>query len=131
MKKTVLVIEDNAITSEFVRLALQSDGYSVLEAPDGKTGIALAIEHSPDLILQDLLLPDVDGLELVRMLRALPEGRSIPILAFSAFRSKLDAARNFRAFSGYVPKPIEPLELIKMLGFYLANQSDSEEDGAS
>jgi two-component system cell cycle response regulator DivK len=122
MKPTVLVIEDNAITGEFVRLALESRGYSVLLAVNGKDGISMAIQHSPHLILQDLLLPDIDGLDLVERLRALPEVNRIPVLAFSAFRSKLDAAKLCPAFTGYVPKPIEPLDLIQTVGRYLADQ---------
>ena len=127
MKYTVFVIEDNAITSEFVRIALETHGYSVLEAPTGKAGITMTIDHSPHLILQDLLLPDIDGFELAERLRALPEGRVIPILAFSAFCSKLEEATKCAAFTGYVSKPIEPLQLIKTIGGYLSDHGRNEE----
>jgi len=122
MKHTILLIEDNAITSEFVRISLESSGYSVLEAPTGRAGIRMAVEHSPDLILQDLLLPDIDGFELAGRLRALPEAKSTPIIAFSAFHSKLEEAKMCTAFTGYLSKPIEPTELIQAVANYLAKQ---------
>ena len=77
----ILVIEDNPITRKMVRVALASEGYAVLEAPDGATALQLAAGHHLDLVLQDLLLPDMDGFDLVGRLRALPgarPGRSTP-----------------------------------------------------
>lgn len=122
MKQTILLIEDSALTREFVRVSLESSGYAVLQAPTGRAGIRMTVEHSPHLILQDLLLPDIDGFELAGRLRALPEAKAIPIIAFSAFHSKLDKARKCSAFTGYLSKPIEPVELIQAVTTYLANQ---------
>ncbi len=61
MPQTILVVEDNPITRKMLRLALQAEGYSVLEAPDGRTALELTARSKPDLIIQDLLLPDMDG----------------------------------------------------------------------
>jgi two-component system KDP operon response regulator KdpE len=70
---TILVIDDNAIARKAIRLALEGEGYSVLEAPDGRTALELPERHSPDLVLQDLFLPDMDGFELLARLRRLPQ----------------------------------------------------------
>lgn len=116
---TILIIEDNPLTTEMVRITLESQGYVVVTAPDARAGIAMMVEKAPNLILQDLLLPDMDGLDLISRLRGLPEGRVIPILAFSAFNGRLEAARQANGFSGCIPKPIEPLDLLAVVHSYL------------
>src|SRR5712691_8360745 len=116
---TVLVIEDNPFTREIVRITLSSSGFEVLEAPDGRVGLSLMAEHRPDLILQDLVLPDIDGVNLLRRLRAFPGGEKTPILAFSAFGSELREMREWNAgFSEYLEKPIEPEELLAIVKRY-------------
>ena len=89
---TVLVVEDNAITLRMIKVALESAGYVVLAAPDGRTALELAGTGRPDLILQDLLLPDIDGFDLVKRFRKLPGGPGVPILAVSGFTPGLDEA---------------------------------------
>jgi PAS domain S-box-containing protein len=120
-KTTVLVVEDNAITRKVMRVALESGGYDVLEAEDGKTAIRLAKEKQPTLVLQDLLLPDVDGLDLVRDLRRALQGRKVPIVACTGLLSKLDDARSIQGgFTDFVFKPVEPSQLIRLVARYLA-----------
>ncbi len=117
---TILVVEDNPVTRKMVRMALAGEGYTVLEARDGRTALQLMADQPPDLVLQDLLLPDIDSFELVQRLRSLPGGAQVPILAFSASLSKLDEARNLEAgFSDYVAKPIEPARLLQTVLFNL------------
>ncbi len=117
---TILVVEDNPIIRKMIRVALASEGYTVLEAPDGQTARAQLAAHTPDLILQDLLLPDLDGFELVRQLRAMPAGASVPILALSGFLSRLEQARSLQVgFTDYLFKPIEPSVLVRTVGAYL------------
>src|SRR5207247_65802 len=77
----ILVVDDNAITRKLVRVTLASEGYSVLEAEDGASAMGMLAREKPDLILQDLVLPDIGGIELVERLRAEPGGAGIPILA--------------------------------------------------
>ena len=74
----ILVVEDNAATRKMMRLALQAEGYSVLEAEDGQTALRLAAEHAPALVLLDCKLPDMDGFEVARRLRALGAGPPHP-----------------------------------------------------
>jgi CheY-like chemotaxis protein len=120
-KTTVLVVEDNAITRKVMRLALESAGYGVLEAEDGKTAMRMAKEQHPALVLQDLLLPDVDGLDLVRDLRRVIQNRKVPIVACTGLLSKLDDARSIQGgFTDFIFKPVEPSQLIRLVGRYLA-----------
>jgi CheY-like chemotaxis protein len=113
---TILVIEDNAITRQIVRLALAAHGFEILEAEDGRTAIAKLTERHPDLIIQDLALPDIDGLTLAQTLHDLPGCGDIPILAFSAFVERLEEARaNVDVFRAFIPKPIEPSKLVALV----------------
>ena len=77
----VLLVEDNPITCKLVRYTLENDGYEVVDAADGASGIARYLERRPSLILLDMLLPDIDGFALFQKFRTLPNGRDIPILA--------------------------------------------------
>ncbi|MGH9657106.1 MAG: response regulator [Bryobacteraceae bacterium] len=116
----ILLIEDNPITSKIVQITLESEGYSVLEASSGRSAIELMSRTAPDLVLQDLILPDLDGVDLMRKLRDLPGGEHVPILAFSGFYSTLEELKdNDAGFTDYVAKPIEPSVLLKTVGSYV------------
>ncbi|PYR55147.1 MAG: hypothetical protein DMF91_25020, partial [Acidobacteria bacterium] len=117
---TILVVEDNPITRKMLRVVLQTEGYAVVEAPDARAALAAAQAALPDLVLQDLILPDMDGLELVRRLRALAGGPELPILALSGFLSRLEESRTAdAAFTALLVKPIEPGRLIDAIRAYL------------
>ncbi len=117
---TILVVEDNEITRKVMRVALAGEGYTVLEAPDGRTAIELTAKAAPDLILQDILLPDTDGFDLVRELRALPGRVDVPILAVSGFLSRLETARaSALGFTDFLLKPVEPSRLVQIVQTYL------------
>jgi PAS domain S-box-containing protein len=124
MTAPVLVVEDNPITRKMIRVALSSEGYTVLEAPDGQTALVLMAQHAPALVLQDLLLPDRDGFDLVQQLRALPGGASVPILAISGFLLQADQVRGQRVgFTDYLFKPVEPSHLVSVVHAYLRPDS--------
>ncbi|MBI2218762.1 MAG: response regulator [Candidatus Rokubacteria bacterium] len=128
--RAILVVEDNPITRKVVRLTLQGEGYTVVEAPDGRTALEIVATTAPDLILQDLLLPDMDGLDLVRQVRALPAGAGIPVLAFSGFLPKIEEARTLQAgFTDYLFKPIEPSLLAQTVRAYLPAAGRVEQPG--
>lgn len=113
---TILLVEDNAITRQIVRLSLAAQGYDIIEAEDGRTAISKLAEHQPDLIIQDMALPDIDGLSLAQTLHNLPGREHIPIVAFSAFVDKLEEARSSQGlFLAFVPKPIEPSKLVSLV----------------
>jgi PAS domain S-box-containing protein len=109
---TILLVEDNATTRKSLRLSLESEGHVVVEAPDGRTAMALVGDRTPDLVLQDLCLPDLDGIELVHRLRAQPQLADVPILCITGFLTRFDEARATQGgFTGLLVKPIDPIEL--------------------
>src|SRR5215212_2703421 len=117
---SILIVEDNPITRKMLRLTLESEGYATREAPDARTALAAAAESWPDLVLQDLILPDMDGLELLRHLRAMPRGPELPILALSGFLSRLEESpTDAVGFTALLVKPIEPARLLEAIGRYL------------
>jgi PAS domain S-box-containing protein len=121
----ILVVEDNPATLKMLRFVLEADGYAVAAAPDARTALADAAAILPDLVLQDLILPDMDGFELVRHLRALPGGAEMPILALSGFLGRLEEARSTEAgFTALLVKPILPSQLLESIRPYLRRQPD-------
>ena len=119
-RPAVLLVEDNPITRKLVRFALQQEEIDLTEAVDGKTALEAAGAKPPDLILQDLLLPDMDGFALAAAFRQLPQLRSVPILAFSGLLSQLDEKRIAgSSFTDFVTKPIEPTKLVRMIRAHL------------
>ena len=116
----VLLVEDNPITRKLVRFALQHEDMELVEALDATTAIDAVRRRRPDLILQDLVLPDMDGFTLIAKLRALPELRTVPVLAFSGLLSQLDDTRVAGAgFTDFVTKPIEPSKLVRVIRGHL------------
>jgi two-component system, cell cycle sensor histidine kinase and response regulator CckA len=132
MPGTILLVEDNPFTRKMVRFALEKRGHSVLEAEDGRTALSLFESGCPDLVLQDLVLPDVDGFDLVTRLRALPRGDKVAILAFSGLVSKLEEARIATVgFDDVIVKPIEPSRLIPIIEAHLLAPAVFERIGES
>jgi len=120
MTAAILLVEDNPITSKLVRHTLEAERYRVEIAADGAAGLALVATQRPALILLDLQLPDIDGFELLRRLRALPNAAGVPILASSGMLSAADEARLVEAgFDDVVTKPIEPSRLLQIVKAYL------------
>ncbi|HEY6561849.1 MAG TPA: response regulator [Polyangiaceae bacterium] len=125
-ERTVLVVEDNPLTLKMLRITLESEGYSVIEAGDGRTALAAAEQGMPALILQDLILPDMNGFELVRRLRALPGGSEVPILALSGFLGRIEEAQTAQAgFTALLVKPVEPSRLLDTVKPYFPQRASS------
>ena len=109
----VLVVEDNATSMKLFRDVLQATGYRTLEATTGVEALALAVEHAPDLVLMDIQLPDIDGVEALGRLRADERTASIPVLALTAQAMQGDRERFLASgFDGYVSKPVDVLDLV-------------------
>lgn len=126
--RTILLVEDNPITRKLVRFTLGQKGFEVVEATDGRSAMRLVAEREPDLVLQDLVLPDVDGFELVGRLRAQTSGRNVPILAFSGFVTKLEEARiSAVGFDDLIVKPIEPSRLVQIVQAHLPDVPGADE----
>ena len=129
---TVLVVEDNPITRKMLRFALESEGYTVSEAGDGQTALALAEQRRPDAVLQDYVLPDMDGLQLMRSLRALPGLADIPVLVVTGMVSRLDELREYAGpRTNFLPKPVEPSRLLDVLRAHLAEGRQTPGSGRS
>ena len=118
-QKTVLYIEDNFHNRRIVRKILQSRGYNVIEAEDGQRGLDMVQELKPPLILLDIGLPGMDGLEVVRQIRRDERLREIPVIAITASAMRGDRERFLDAgCSDYISKPIQALELLNMVADY-------------
>jgi len=103
----ILVIEDNEKNRKLVRDVLAHQAYQVLEAESGEDGVRLAQEHRPALILMDIQLPGINGIEALHRLRAAPETRAIRVIAVTASAMTADRAKIMAAgFDGYQSKPI-------------------------
>ena len=109
-EKTALVVEDDRVVSQLIRLYLAQAGYRVLEAPDGPDGLRIAVEESPDIVLLDLNLPGMDGIEVCKNIRKESE---VPIIMVTARVEEDDrlAGLNLGA-DDYVSKPFSPRELV-------------------
>ena len=109
---TVLVVEDNDRNLRLVRDVLEHAGYRVVVASTGETGVDLAVEQPPDLVLLDLGLPGIDGHEALRRLRASPRTHRLPVVAVTAYAMPADRLRALEAgFDGYLEKPLDVLAL--------------------
>jgi CheY-like chemotaxis protein len=107
MTHVILVVEDNERNLKLLRDVLEYAGYDVHAARTAEDGITLAANEPPDLVLMDLQLPGIDGVEALRRLRESPRTADIPVVAVTAQAMKQDRERALRAgFDGYVEKPI-------------------------
>jgi len=114
--RTILYVEDNELNRKIVRDLLRRTSYRLLEAPDGEAGIAMAREQCPDLILMDIQLPKVSGLEAMRVLRQAAETANTPIIAITSFALSGDHQKAKDAgASAYLAKPYSPRDLLKMI----------------
>jgi two-component system cell cycle response regulator DivK len=118
---TILIVEDNLKNMKLVRDLLKAKGYETLEATTGEQGVALALAHEPDLVLMDIQLPDINGIEAFERIRADPRTADVPVVAFTASVTPTDRNRITQAgFSGFVSKPIELKQFLatikRMLG---------------
>jgi two-component system cell cycle response regulator DivK len=120
MNKTILYIEDNPQNMRLVRKMLNTGGYAMLEATDGATGVDLAVREHPDLILMDINLPDIDGMEATRRLKAMHPTARIPVIALTANAMHGDRERFTNAgCDGYLAKPVTKNELLNIVAYFL------------
>ncbi len=121
MAKLILIVEDEPKNLTLLRDLLQVSGYSTIEATDGKQGVELAKAKKPDLILMDVQMPVMDGLEATRILKADAVTRNIPVLALTSYAMSGDKERILKAgCNGYIAKPLDIKELLKTVAEYLS-----------
>ncbi len=121
LTKTVLIVEDNELNMKLFHDLLDAHGYGVLQARNGEEAMALARTEKPDLILMDIQLPEVSGLEVTKWLKADEALADIPVIAVTAFAMKGDEER-IRAggCEDYVAKPISVVSFVDKVKRYLS-----------
>ena len=116
MPARILVVEDNPMNMKVVLMTLKRYGYTMLEAVDGEQALEVATKEKPDLILMDIQLPKIDGLEVTRRLRKMPAFKRTPIIALSAYAMKGDREKGMEAgLDDYLSKPVNTRELPKVI----------------
>ncbi len=114
--QTILYVEDNELNRKIVRDLLRRTSYRLIEAPDGETGVEMALAERPGLILMDVQLPKISGFEATRRLRAEPATADTPIIAITSFALSGDEQRAKEAgASTYLAKPYSPFTLLEMI----------------
>jgi CheY-like chemotaxis protein len=109
----ILIVEDNAENRDALSRRLERRGYSIIVAMDGRAGVTMTQQERPDMILMDLNLPDVDGWEATRMIKADPQTATIPIIALTAHAISGDQERALQAgCDAYHSKPVEFARLL-------------------
>jgi len=120
MNKTVLIVEDNELNMKLFHDLLDAHGYATLQTKDGMEALALARKHHPDLILMDIQLPEVSGLEVTKWIKEDENLRSIPVVAVTAFAMKGDEEKMREGgCEAYIAKPISVGKFIETVRRFL------------
>jgi CheY-like chemotaxis protein len=127
MAAHILVIEDNEMSLVLADHLLRQAGHTTSTAADGSSGVRLAMENRAQLILCDLDLPAMDGSQVVNALRANPEWRPVPVVAFTASISEEQKVALTADFDGCIAKPIDPRSFVATVARYLAPEPRSNE----
>jgi len=127
MKYKVLIVEDNPMNMRLIEMILKSDNYLLLKAIDGEEALAIAAIDHPDLVLMDIRLPKLSGLEVAKRLRKAEQFSHIPIIALTAHAMKGDMEKAFEAgCDSYVSKPIDTRQLPQLVADMLSAHQRQE-----
>jgi len=111
-----LIIEDNEDNRVLISALLQQGGYRIIKAATGQAGFEIALKERPDLIILDIQLPDMDGIEVLRQIRAFETNGAIPVVAMTSYAMAGDRERLIAAgCTGYIEKPIEPTHVLNQI----------------
>jgi len=114
--KKILIVEDNPQSMRVVLMALKPHGYTLLQAADGEEALKIVASRNPALIIMDIQLPGMNGLEVTRRLRQMPAFSSVPIIAVTAYAMKGDEEKAIEVgCNAYLPKPINTRQLPGMI----------------
>ncbi len=120
MSKKILIVEDNELNMKLFNDLLQANGYETVQTMDGRDAMSLAREHKPDLVLMDIQLPEISGLEVTKMMKADDDLKSIPVVAVTAFAMKGDEEKiREGGCEGYIAKPISVPTFLDTIGKFL------------
>jgi two-component system cell cycle response regulator DivK len=130
--KTILVVEDNELNMKLFHDVLEAHGYNVLQTGDGIEALTLVRQHRPDLIVMDIQLPQVGGLEITRRIKNDDDLKAIPIIAVTAFAMKGDQARILESgCEAYIAKPMAIANFVATVAQLLALQVDERQSSSS
>ena len=117
----VLVVDDDPVILELLRINFEIEGFEVLRASDGEEGLRRARDEAPDVVLCDIMMPRLDGLQLLTTLRADPATARLPVVLLSAKAQNVEVERGLSlGADDYVTKPFDPLELLDRVNAVLA-----------
>ncbi|MFQ6109396.1 MAG: PleD family two-component system response regulator [Candidatus Aminicenantales bacterium] len=130
--KKIVIVDDDRVTLTMLQMLLTKSGYLVLTAQDGEEGLELAQKEKPDLLITDMLIPKVDGLELCRRIKGNPKLKDIKVILISAvyksvsfkFEAKESGAADF------IEKPVDTAKLINRVKVLLGNEKEKDKHGA-
>ncbi|MGI8425787.1 MAG: response regulator [Actinomycetota bacterium] len=124
LSKKVLLVEDNSSVRELIHVLLEGEGYEIIEAVDGFDGLVKAESDQPDLMILDLMMPDLDGEKVLRQLQTDPELSQIPVLIVSGRYEALDRLKDQLGDENVFPKPFEPTKLMDRVGALIGHPLD-------
>lgn len=125
MSKTVMIVEDNELNMKLFHDLLEAHGIQTVQTNDGRKVLDLAREHKPDLILMDIQLPEVSGLDVTKWLKSDDTLKSIPVIAITAFAMKGDEEKiREGGCEDYISKPISVVQFMKVVQNYLNSQEN-------
>jgi CheY-like chemotaxis protein len=121
MQKKVLIVDDDIRNRKLIRVILENNGYTTFEAGDGREAIAILKKEKPDLILMDLMMPEMSGEEAIKAIRAMPEFKETPVVVLSAtaLAEEIERIRSEVEINGYITKPIKLDNFINTIKEYL------------
>jgi two-component system, cell cycle response regulator DivK len=123
MKKTVLIVEDNELNMKLFNDLLEAHGYATVQTKSGVEAVGLARQHRPNLILMDIQLPEVSGLQVTQWLKDDPELASIPVIAITAFAMKGDEEKIRQGgCEAYLSKPISVVKFLETVRNYIGDK---------
>ena len=130
MHKTILLVEDNEVNRRLAGFLLRSHGYEVREATTAAAAFEMVDKERPDLIVMDIQLPGMDGLEITKKLKEQPATADIPVIAVTSYAMKGDREKAFAAgCAGYVTKPIDKNTFIQEVAAHVGNKAKIEDGG--
>jgi two-component system cell cycle response regulator DivK len=119
----ILIVEDNEKNRYLISYILKTKGYEIIEATTGEKGVELAIKERPDLVIMDIQLPGIDGLETTKRIRASGTNGNTPIIAITSYAMTGDKEKALEAgCTGYIEKPINPDTVLSEIEKYLKNK---------
>ena len=122
--KTALVIEDNEDNMELITFILEKSGFATIRAENGKKGIEIAQTERPDFILLDIQLPDIDGIEVLKVIRKSHVLAQIPVIAITSYAMSGDRERLLEnGCNGYIEKPINPETILSVINQIIGGRS--------